>query len=47
MAGYLVNRTGIKQIVVFGGCISLIGFVIVAIGPNIYFTIAGYGVIAG
>ena len=42
-----MDKVGIKQIVVLGGFLSTIGFVVAAFGPNIYFTIVGYGVLAG
>ena len=33
--------------VAFGAVVSLAGFTLSAYGPNIYYTIIGYGVIAG
>ena len=45
--GCLVDKFGVRPVVIFGAFLSVIGFTFSAFGTNIYFTIVGYGVIAG
>ena len=47
ITGYLADKISIRWTVIFGAVLSLAGFTISAFGPNIYYTIIGYGVLTG
>ena len=47
ITGYLADKISIRWTVIFGAVVSLAGFTISAFGPNIYYTIIGYGVLTG